>query len=100
MLTHIQKRKAVELFKITFFQLIFRHFEGVWIKDTLLFSKGILSFGILLSFSFCALLLTLHSCLEALATALYFRLVDGRIRINMSVLGIIKGHEADKVSSF
>ena len=33
MLTHIQKRKAVELFKITFFQLSFCHFEGVWIKD-------------------------------------------------------------------
>ena len=33
MLTHIQKRKAVELFKITFFQLIFHHSEGVWIKD-------------------------------------------------------------------
>ena len=46
--------------------------------------KGILSFGTLFSFSFCALLLTLHSCLEASATALYFRLVDGRIRINMS----------------
>ena len=33
MLTYIQKRKAVELFKITFLQLIFHHFEGVWIKD-------------------------------------------------------------------
>ena len=33
MLTYIQKRKAVELFKITFLQLIFHHSEGVWIKD-------------------------------------------------------------------